>query len=119
MKFYNLFNFFSRKQDETQDNIDTELAYIKYYISTDGVKIDVNIQDMSEESIKYLSILLNTLSAQDSFHNTLKIIENFFLAEGEYQSLVKLYSALDPSIIKQRLDSRENSPYIKPSEMIR
>lgn len=119
MKFYNLFNLFSKQTDNIEKNTDTQLAYIKYYISTEGVKIDVNIQDTSDESIQYLSVLLNTLSAKDSFHNTLKIIENFFLAEGEYQSLIKLYSALDPNIIKQRLDNRENSPYIKPSEMIR
>lgn len=121
MKFYNLFNLFSRKnKDNTNINEDIPLTYIKYYLSTEGVKIDVNIKDTSDESIHYLATLLNTLSAQDSFQNTLQIIENFFLAEGEYEPLIKLYSALDQSIIKQRLNkSRENIPYIKPSEMIR
>lgn len=121
MKFYKLFNIFTKNttQDNIIDDTKTELAYIKYYVDQDGIKIDVSLEDVGDESIKYLSILLNTLSNEDSFKNTLKIVENFFIESKEHESLLKLYSALDPKIIKQKLNNIENSPYIKPSEMIK
>jgi hypothetical protein len=119
MKFYKLFDIFRSNKKKDKEDIDNHLACIKYYLDSEAIKIDIKIEDMGDESIKSLSTLLNALAAEDAFNNTLKIIENFFIEANEYQSLIKLYSSLDPKIIKRQLSNRENSPYIKPSEMIK
>lgn len=117
MKLYKIFSSLFETKKENIEPQEKNLAYIKYYLSDDGVKIDVNIEEINDKNIQYLSILINTLYAPNFLKETVKIIENFFVKEGDYESLIKLYSYLEPSILKNKLT--ENAPYIKPSEMIK
>jgi hypothetical protein len=116
MKLYKIFSSLFKTKKAEKDPEEESLAYIKYYLADDGVKIDVNIEELDEKNIQYLAVLINTLYSPHFFKETLKIIEEFFIKEGDYENLIKLYSYLDANILKNKI---ENAPYIKPSEMIK
>lgn len=117
MKLLNIFSSLFKTKETNKEQNEESLAYIKYYLADDGVKIDVNIEEIDDKNIQYLSILINTLHSPNFFKETIKIIEEFFIKEGDYENLIKLYSHLDPNIMRNKFT--ENAPYIKPSEMIK
>jgi hypothetical protein len=117
MKLYNIFSSLFGISQTVRQQPEEGIAHIKYYVTGDGVKIDVKLEDIDEKSIKYLSVLINTLYSPNFFKETVKIIEDFFIKEGDYDSLIKLYSYLEIDILKNKFT--ENAPYIKPSDMIK
>tara|TARA_E500000318_G_scaffold86741_1_gene83497 strand:+ start:20 stop:352 length:333 start_codon:yes stop_codon:yes gene_type:complete len=110
-----MFNFFKKKKEE---NV---LCHVKYYMVDQGLKLDIKMEDYSEESLSCLANILNSLYNNGLFFDTLSIIDYYFNEEGEIDNLFKLYEKLDEKILRDKLSSNvgeKESPCIKPSDMI-
>jgi hypothetical protein len=119
MKFYNIFNFFYKNEGQNDLSLQQSSAYIKYYTGGDDIKIDIGVEELDDKGIKNLALLINTLFSEEFFKETMLVIEDLFIKTNDYDNLLKLYASLNPQILKNKLNKTDNTPYIKPSEMIK
>lgn len=117
-----MFNrFFGTTQDEnTKEEI---MAGIKYFIDDQGeIKVDIELKDYSDESIDALARVLAALSLDDSYLQTVHMLQQSLAAEGQDEALLKIYShlAANPNDKAVRIHKEKNkeTPCIRPSDML-
>lgn len=119
-----LFNFFKRNGTATSNSTDEPqpVACIKYVIMDNNTSpiVDVEIKDYDTESMKGLCQILDTLASNRLLIETVEIIKNGMISEGQADQLITIFSHLEKrtreKMIKGYDVSDEETPCIKPSE---
>lgn len=119
-----MFNFF-RKESEEVSSEEEVLASITYLIKKNKNEafIDVHLSDLENESIEALSSLLDVLSSDAFYIDTIHIIKNSLNSEGKQDIvasiLSKVESKIRQKIVNTAIDRIKDEPCIKPSEMFK
>lgn len=141
--FYNFFNLFNKKSTsliEIKQNNESpikesqteksQLSSIQFTINKDGeIYADVNIADYEKETISNFALLLSNLSSFRFHMEIINIVKNGFLEQEKEELFEHLLSEiiqftqddvkdLEKSIPNKEGDSNEDSPCIKPSDML-
>ena len=110
--------------DEPTEIFDeSKVAGITYFVGIDGqVQVDVELFDYEEESITGLSKLLTTLSMDNSYLQTVQMIQETLEDEGQQEALAAIYNHLATSpndkALRIHKEKQKNKPCIRPSEML-
>jgi hypothetical protein len=120
-----MFNFlFGKKQQEEQkSNIDI-IASITYYVPANGnPMIDIALGDYENNSIEALCKLLDVLSKDACYLETLEMIKNGLIKENKEEALLKVFTHVSKQagkkILKVQQESIQDQPCIRPSDMLR
>jgi hypothetical protein len=127
-KYWNiLLNYFS-KQPNSQTNADVGdedvLASITYYIkrNSDDVVIDAEMFDYEDESILGMCTILDILSQEASYVETVNMIRSSLLEGEEQDVLLKILTNVSQQartkLVNAQRESQKDEPCIKPSDMI-
>tara|TARA_B100001564_G_scaffold358891_1_gene378838 strand:+ start:3505 stop:3870 length:366 start_codon:yes stop_codon:yes gene_type:complete len=119
-----MFNF-NNKDKQPEENIEEEpyVACISYKIGKDKiVTVDVTVEDYSEYPISQLCLILDLLSSDASYMQTVEILKEGFMNAKEQEALEYIYVHLSKQvsnkIIKTLKETNQSQPCIKPSQML-
>lgn len=124
-----MFNFFNNKTDminnESQPNDeDRIIATITYYVmdNKDDIKIDVGIKDYTSKSIMNLCDILDVLSQDKAYIETVNMITNSLEQKGDekllMQFLMHIGKQANKSFVNKVEEMIANQPCIRPSDML-
>ncbi|NBO99252.1 MAG: hypothetical protein EBU90_03875 [Proteobacteria bacterium] len=120
-----MFEFlFGKKQaEEPKNNIDI-LASITYYVASSGTPmIDISLGDYETNSIEALCKLLDILSKDACYLETLEMIKSGLVKEHKEEALLKVFTHVSQQagkkILKVQQESIQDQPCIRPSDMLR
>lgn len=124
-----MFNFFNNKTDminnESQPNDeDRIIATITYYVmdNEDDIKIDVGIKDYTSKSIMNLCDILDVLSQDKAYIETVNMITNSLEQKGDekllMQFLMHIGKQANKSFVNKVEEMIANQPCIRPSDML-
>ena len=116
-------NWFKKQEKtKTEELNHKEFACIKYFVNQDGLRVDVAIEDFDKKSIASLAYVLNSMNGSEILGETVEIISLFFKQEGRQKELLELYSMINEEVTdfltSTPTKNKENSPCIKPSDML-
>lgn len=119
-------NLFSKKQQAiTEDNEPEEvLASIKYLVKrgSNNVSIDIELSDYDDTSASALCEILDILSEDYGYTETINIIRTALLNDNQEEMLLKIFTHISDQardkIIKAHKESHKDEPCIKPSDML-
>lgn len=116
-----MFNFVKPKQETREPE---SIAEISYKIKNDStVEVDVKVEDYDQYSIAQLCKILDILSDDNSYMQTIEIIKTGFTKAGESEALNQIYyhlsSQVSQKIINSIKESKLDQPCIKPSQMLK
>ena len=125
-----MFDFlFGKRTKEIQEKVEVEenidiLASITYYIPKDGnPMIDIALGTYDNESIDSLCKLLDVLSKDACYLETLEMIKNGLIKEGQEEALLKIFTHVSQQagkkILKVQQESVQDQPCIRPSDMLK
>jgi hypothetical protein len=120
-----LFNFSKASKPSTkEENAEKQvLASITFVMedNSEAPVVDVEIKDYSDQSIKALCVLIDTLAQEKSLLQTVEIIKNAMVEDENEESLVKMFSHISHytknKMINSYKDQQIDEPCIKPSEV--
>jgi hypothetical protein len=120
-----LFNFSKASKPSTkEENAEKQvLASITFVMedNSEAPAVDVEIKDYSDQSIKALCVLIDTLAQEKSLLQTVEIIKNAMVEDENEESLVKMFSHISHytknKMINSYKDQQIDEPCIKPSEV--
>lgn len=122
--FNNFFNSEENSEQSQPNEQDQTTASITYYYDPidKDIKIDVGVRDYSEQSIDDLCRILDVLSEDKAYIETVSIIKNS-LAENGYQGsltrfLVCIAQQANKTFMNKIEDVVMNQPCIRPSDML-
>jgi hypothetical protein len=111
------------QEQEIDSNI---LASITYHILDDGhgtPMIDIGLSDYDSKSINALCKILDILSQDSCYLETIEMVKNGFIREGQEEALIKIFTHISEQagkkIIRSSKESMKDEPCIKPSDMLR
>ena len=117
--------FFGKpNMNETQEPVEeSRVAGITYFVTESGeVQVDVEMFDYSEESVDALGQVLSALSMDNSYLQTVQMIQSTLEEEGQEEALLRIYNhlATNPNDKALRIyrEKQKNKPCIRPSEML-
>jgi len=122
-----LFDFFKKKIQSDQfpqEELEPTLSSITYFIKQDGSGPYINIElaDYDESSCKAICDLLNTLSTESCYAQTVDMLKSSLIQDGAEQFLLKVFTHISKhtreKIINSYKESVRNEPCIKPSDML-
>ena len=110
-------------KEEVEENIDI-LASITYYIPKNGnPMIDIALGKYDNDSIDGLCKLLDVLSKDACYLETLEMIKNGLIKEGQEEALLKIFTHVSQQagkkILKVQQESVQDQPCIRPSDMLK
>lgn len=125
-----MFNFFNRKTQQEAPEVQNKnkvLASISYIVDeSDKVIVDISMNDYDDQSMDSLLKILDTLSKDKCYLETINIIKNSLLKDNQEIWLLKLVehvakqSQEKNSKLTNYYENIINSqPCIKPSEMLK
>ena len=110
-------------QQEEANNI---LASITYHILDDENEtpmIDIALSDYDSKSLNALCKILDILSQDSSYLETLEMVKNGLIKEGQEEALIKVFTHISEQagkkIMRSSKESMKDEPCIKPSDMLR
>ena len=116
-----MFNFFKKKRQQEIIPEDIELASIKIYIgeNTQEPRIAINLEEYDKISVNALAKLVNLLTEDALVLETINIIKNFCIEEGQEEILLYLLSQVHNTQYLKKLEEEQanNHPCIKPSDL--
>lgn len=124
-----MFKFFKIKKEEPvsteideNNNIAARIQYIMPKDSESTI-VDVELGDYDEQSIEALCDLLDILSSDAFFVETINIIQSSLIRENKQDLLIKIFTRIGDSARRKLLDTnkqdKKDEPCIKPSDMIK
>ena len=127
-KYWNiLLSYFSRN-NATQnhvENVDEDvLASITYYIKrdSDSVVIDAEMLDYSDESILAICSILDILSEEGSYVETVNMLRSALIDSGQQDIMLTILTNVSQQartkLVNAQRESQKDEPCIKPSDMI-
>ena len=125
-----MFDFlFGKRTKEIQEKVEVEenidiLASITYYIPKNGnPMIDIALGKYDNDSIDGLCKLLDVLSKDACYLETLEMIKNGLIKEGQEEALLKIFTHVSQQagkkILKVQQESVQDQPCIRPSDMLK
>ena len=107
-------------QEPVEEN---RIAGITYFVDQSGeIQVDVELHDYSEESVDGLGQVLTALSMDNSYLQTVQMIQATLENEGEEEALLRIYNHLatnpNDKAIRIYKEKQKNKPCIRPSEML-
>lgn len=116
-----LFDFLKSKTNKNEPNNEI-LARISYIITknSDSTIVDVELSEYNDECVESLCDIIEVLSQDKSVSDTVEIIKNALIQDGQSNFLAKFFSYLDLNTKLKLMNSRKNTidePCIKPSEV--
>jgi hypothetical protein len=113
-------------EEPQEQKIDNVLASITYHILDDEhgtPMIDIGLNDYDSKSIQALCKILDILSQDASYLETIEMVKNGFIREGQEEALIKIFTHISEQagkkIIRSSKESMKDEPCIKPSDMLR
>jgi hypothetical protein len=124
--FFNLFKFFQKNEESNHaDSEKTEvLASVSYliYKNAPSVSIDIEMSDYDEESASAVCKILDVLSQDVAFAETINMIQTALINDKQEDLLIKIFTHISESsrdkILTIKQDSKKDEPCIKPSDML-
>ena len=122
--FFNLFkkpDIVKKSSDEDDDNI---LAVIKYFITKDSDRpiINIEMKDYNEECSVAICGLLDVLSEESSYVETINMLKSGLIENGQQDLLIKIFTFIGEKakdkILNGHKESVKDEPCIKPSDML-
>ncbi|NDD84725.1 hypothetical protein EBZ38_10720 [bacterium] len=114
------------KEISQNEDINNVLASITYHIIDDENKtpmIDIGLSDYDSKSLDALCKILDILSDESSYLETLEMIKNGFIKERHEEALLKIFTHISEQASKKLIFNKKESikdqPCIKPSDMLR
>ena len=128
-----MFDFLFKKnipaiaEEPQEQEIDSNvLASITYHILDDEHStpmIDIGLSDYDSKSINALCKILDILSQDSSYLETIEMVKNGLIREGQEEALIKIFTHISEQagkkIIRSSKESMKDEPCIKPSDMLR
>lgn len=116
--------FFGKKPTNEEPKNKNVLASITYYIADNSnPMIDISLGDYEDSSIKALCKLLDVLSKDACYLETLDMIKNGLVQDGEEEALIKVFTHISEQagkkITRVHKESAQDQPCIKPSDMLK
>lgn len=119
------FKFFKNKdQEENSSQPDETLASITYLVKrgSPSVIIDIEMNDYDEESSLAMCNIIDILSEDFSYAETIHIIQTALLNDKQEDLILKIFTHISEhsrdKILKTNHDSKKDEPCIKPSDML-
>lgn len=124
-----MFNFLKKQENNQQENIqEDELeedvkAAITYKIGSDNiVYIDVNVEDYDIETVESLCKILDVLSEDYAYVQTLETLKKGFTEVEAKDALQLIYKHIakqvSHKVVNNVKDFMKDQPCIKPSQML-
>jgi len=125
-----MFNIFNTKQTQTREEVsklnqeDQAQVAITYYVDKNDtiVKIDVAVEDYDQESINKLCKILDVLSNEKGYLETVYIIKDGLEKEADEEALINFLMHVGKqstkTFLNQVQDKVRNQPCIRPSDML-
>lgn len=127
-KYSDMLNKFFKKNntEECQEEYfdESKIAGVTYFVGVDGkVQVDVEIFDYNNESLNGLSKVLNILSKDNCYMQTLSMIQEHFVKEQQEEALVSIYEQIASQVPSEKnvqvfIDKSKQRPCIRPSDML-
>lgn len=128
-----MFDFlFKKNKPETVENPQEQvaennvLASITYHIIDDEHNtpmIDIGLSEYDSKSIDALCKILDILSHDSTYLETIDMVKNGLIKEGQQEALIKIFTHLSEQagkkIIRSSKENMKDQPCIKPSDMLR
>lgn len=119
-------NLFNKKQQEIVETVEQEevLASIKYLVKrgSHNVSIDIELNDYDDTSASALCEILDILSEDYGYIETIHIIKTALLNDDQEEMLLKIFTHISDQardkIINAHEESHKDEPCIKPSDML-
>jgi hypothetical protein len=100
-----MFNFLKNKEQKPEENQDV-VASISYNIGNDNtVEVDVHLEDYDAHSISQLCKILDILSQDIVYMNTLEIIKEGLQKDNAQEALDQIYKHLSLQISDKIVNS--------------
>ena len=117
--FHKLFG----SQQPEEDNTGKTMAAIKYTVDETGeISVDVEMEDYSDDSIDALATCLSALSMDESYLQTVQMIQQSLQAENQEEALLRIYTHLasnpNDKAVRVHKEKKKSTPCIKPSDML-
>lgn len=111
-----MFNFFRKKEEKPEE----PKVSINYFIDKDNTPMmDIILQDYTDDTIKALCKLLDVLSKDGCYLNTIQMIQEGFLADNQDEALVNvLVHIAQQKTSKISIQSEYGNDFIKPSDVV-
>ena len=117
-----MFNFFKKPAETQAKKIDNSLASISYRAHENGsVIIDISLKDYEQNSIMGLCRILDSLSSDGFFLETINMVQKGLLEDNNEEILLQIITHVGQQArLKMILDNKEmeDEPCIKPSDML-
>jgi hypothetical protein len=114
------------EKPQEQDTDHNVLASITYHILDDGSgtpMIDIGLSDYNSESFNALCKILDILSQDSSYLETIEMVKNGLVKEGQEEALIQIFTHISEQagkkIIRSTKESTKDQPCIKPSDMLK
>ena len=109
--------------DTNTDNEIRTMAAIKYIVDDKGeIHVDIELEDYTDQSVIALSKCLTTLAMDESYLQTVQMIQNSLQADGQDEALLKLYNVLaanpNDKAVRIHKEKKRATPCIRPSDML-
>jgi hypothetical protein len=124
--FFNLFKLFQKNEEpqSVEPEKDEVLASISYlvYRNSPSVSIDIEMSDYDEESASAICSMLDVLSQDLAFAETVNMIQTALISDKREDLLIKIFTHISEhsrdKILTIKQDSKKDEPCIKPSDML-
>lgn len=121
-----MFNFFKKKQIKTENIVDNDklpIVSITYNINHDfETSVDILMDDYGVESINAICKLLDTLSNDSFYIETVNMLKQGLINDDQQEVLLTILTHVSQQarykIIQGNKDSTKDEPCIKPSDML-
>lgn len=122
-----MFNFLFGKNKKEIDNPIKQpniLASITYYIPDNAdATIDISLGDYDDKSVNALCSLLDILSKDACYLETLEMVKNGLIKDKQEDILIKIFTHISEQAGKKihrvQKESIQDQPCIKPSDMLK
>jgi hypothetical protein len=122
-----MFNFFKKKQIQTEEIIVNDdklpVVSITYNINQKlETSVDILMDDYGAESINAICKLLDTLSSDSFYIETVNMLKQGLINDDQQEVLLTILTHVGQQarykIIQSHKDSTKDEPCIKPSDML-
>lgn len=119
-----MFEYFLKNKEDKEEKEEQIETSIVYKIAKDGVvNVDVNMDDFSIDSMRKLCEILDLLSKESCYIQTLEIVKGGLEAEQATDCIEYLYSYIATNMIKNKASEMmqeitEEQPCIQPIQML-
>jgi len=123
--FFNLFKKTEIQQSLPPQEDDNVLAAITYCVTKDSERplINIEMKDYNEESSIALCDLLDVLSQESSYLETINMLKVGLTKDGQEDLLIKIFTLIGQQaknkILNVHKESIKDEPCIKPSDMLK